>query len=415
MKIFIVATPIFDANMVVEAYDLKYQRCDLPLGSARMTAELDGATFSPGLEFLNSVGTDAFTNNKKIFVPVDQYLLLANFADLSSIPPELLVCVINKDFPLEPRFLLRCMKMKQRGYFFALNNVQYTLKTAVLFELADYIILNTDSKDFGDNLLEVRTKKPSAVAICTNIESKDFFNKIKGIPNALFEGRFYSRPLSKGVKKISPLKSNALQLLKAVGSEEEPDFEVSDIAKYIQRDAALSIALLRFINSPAIGLRQKVNSISHAIAMLGLKQTRKWVMAAISAYLAFDEPNELTRLILVRAKFAENLASTFHMENQSGDLFLMGVLSLLDVVMEAPISVALREVSAKQVIFDALASHEGPFYHVLELIFAYEHADWERVSQIMILNALTAEGIQGAFLNAMLWYKQLLLDNEEEA
>ncbi|MCL1791234.1 MAG: HDOD domain-containing protein [Peptococcaceae bacterium] len=413
MKLFIVATPIFNANMVVEAFYLKYQRCDIPLGSARLMAELDGATFSPGLDFLNSVGMEAFTNNKKIFVPIDQYLLLANFADMCSIAPELMVCVINKDFPLEPRFLLKCMKMKQHGYFFALDNIQYSLKTAVLFELADYVILNTDSKIFGDSLLEVRTKKPAAIAICTNIESKDFFNKIKGIPNALFEGRFYSRPLSKGVKKISPMKSNALQLLKAVGAEEEPDFDVLDIAKYIQQDAALSIALLRFINSPAIGLKQKVNSISHAITMLGLKQTRKWVMAAVSTYLAYDEPNELTRLILVRGKFAENLAKVFHMENQSGDLFLMGVLSLLDVVMEVPIAEALHEVSTKQVIFDALAKEEGPFFKVIELIFAYEHADWDHVSQVIIRNGLREEGIQEAFLDAMLWYKQLILENEE--
>ncbi|MCL1919164.1 MAG: HDOD domain-containing protein [Peptococcaceae bacterium] len=411
MKLFIVAVPLFDENMEVKAYSLKYLRGDLPLGTARTTAGLDGAMFSPGIDILNTVGLKPFTNGKKIFVPINQYLLLANFADDCSIAPELMVCVLSKDFPLEPQYLLKCMEMKQRGFSFALDDIEYSLKTTVLFDLADYVIYYTDTKDFGEKMLEARTKKPTAVTILANIESQELFNKIKGVPNALFAGKFYSRPLSTGVKTISPLKSNALQLLKVMGSDEEPDFAVPEIAGHIQKDAALSIALLRFINSPAIGLKRRINSINHAITMLGLKQTRKWVMAAVATYLAFDEPNELTRLILLRAKFAENLAGAFQLTPQSSDLFLMGLLSLLDVVLEMPMAEALQQVSPKQTIYEALANRQGDFYKVLDLIYSYEFADWEKVSRIMIVHSLSVDVIQEAFMDALLWYRDLLLEN----
>ena len=409
MKLFIVAVPYFNSDTAVVAYELRYQCCEKLYGLAQSFESIDTMINSPGIELLNLVGLEPFTGGKPIFIPINKYLLLANFQRNLTISPENLVCVITDEVPIDEVNMEKCMILKEQGFKIAVKNIRYTPESTPLFELADYFIVDTASTGGVVDVMQIRIKNPHLQVAFINIASKDVYNSIKQIPSSLFEGRFYSQPVTKGVTKISPLKLSSIELLKLANSE---DFEVSEASKIITRDPALSISLLKFINSPAIGVRSRVSSISHAVAMLGQIETVKWIKVAVSMYMAEDKPSEITKLSLIRAKFAENLAGLFSLGVHASSLFLMGIFSVLDIVLNMPMERAIEFIAVDENIKDALVYNKGKFADVINFIFAYEQANWEKCSYMMILHEIDVEAINKTYLEALSWYRNLLDDME---
>jgi len=190
---------------------------------------------------------------------------------------------------------------------------------------------------------------------------------------------------------------------------------LGDIADTIGRDPSLSISLLRFINTV---MPRKVESIRSAVTILGQKEVKRWATAAISIQLADDKPNEVTKLSLIRARFAENLALVFKMGVFSPSLFMMGLFSLLDIILEIPIEEAVKEVALDENVRAALVDKSGNFYHILEFIQAYEHANWDAIAIKMVKYELDLDEVTAAYADSLVWYKTLLdaiEDDEEEA
>jgi EAL and modified HD-GYP domain-containing signal transduction protein len=130
-----------------------------------------------------------------------------------------------------------------------------------------------------------------------------------------------------------------------------------------------------------------------------------------------DRPGEVTRLSLIRAKFAENLAPAFEIALKSGLLFISGLFSMLDVILQMPLEKAIDEVATTGEIRDALIDRKGQLSEVLKLIFAYEHADWHNASLLMVKHGIDIKDLTTAFLDSLYWYRQLLdaIDEEEES
>ena len=403
---------MFNAGMYVEMYNLHYRNSDKLFGIHDDHSALDGIMNSPGLDMLNEVGIEPFTGGKPIILPVNKFMLISDFTAGCAIPPELMVFVLSKDIPMEDMFLKRCFELKKAGYKLALSNVALTPPTAVIYDAADYLMVDAAAPDFFDAFKLVRARYPHKKIILTNVNDMNRYDSLKMLGGALYEGMFYKHPVTKGAPAISPLKANALRLLRIMNEE---DFDLEDVSDIISKDAALSIALLKFINSPAIGIKNKIASIKNAVALLGQKETAKWVMACVSMYIAEDKPSEVTKLSLTRAKFMENLATAFEMGIHAPSLFLLGLFSLLDVILDKPIQEAIKEISVSDKIKEALTEQKGEFYEVLSLIYAYERADWKEVSRIMILNNVAAEKIYQAFFDSLVWYRNLLSNLEEAA
>jgi EAL and modified HD-GYP domain-containing signal transduction protein len=149
--------------------------------------------------------------------------------------------------------------------------------------------------------------------------------------------------------------------------------------------------------------------------MLGQREVRKWVTTAVSGALASDKPDEITKLSLLRAKFSENLAASFEMAIHAQSLFLMGLFSILDVVLEMPMYRALEIVKVTEKIAEALIDGTGEYGAVLKFVLAYESADWNEVSRLAVLNRLDVEKIFDAYINAARWYGEVVKVDEPAA
>ena len=210
-------------------------------------------------------------------------------------------------------------------------------------------------------------------------------------------------PVTKSQTEVSPLKVNYIELLNVVNA---PDYDLTDAADVIGKDPALVISLLEIVNRMAFN--SEITSIRHAAAMLGQKELKRWINTAVTKELCADKPSELVRLVMIRAKFAENLASEFEMAMHAPELFIMGLFSALDIMLEKTMPEALDMVQVSKHVKEALLEDKGDFAKILNFIKCYEDADWTEVSRILVLEDIEMNNVYTAYLGALRWYRDLI-------
>jgi EAL and modified HD-GYP domain-containing signal transduction protein len=403
MKTFVVAIPFFDSEMSVGAYRLSSRSGQTLLGMLVDEMSLSDAVLSPGLDLVMSLGVEPFAGDSRLFIDINEFHLLMRTPIVLGINPELLVCILSSQINTDSAVIEKITELKELGFCVAVDGVLPGSMQNPLFEHIDYMIIDI-SKFTVDDKFMATIKMLSAIknVVLSEVNDMATFEALSGLRNTQYCGRFFNQPITEGVSKISPLKINALNLLKRVNQE---DFDLGDIADTIGQDPSLSISLLRFINSI---MPRKIESLRNAVAILGQKEVKRWATAAISLRLADDRPNEVTKLSLVRARFAENLAAPFEMGVFSQSLFMMGLFSLLDVILEMPMEQAVAEVAVDEHVRKALVEKSGEFYKVMQFIDAYEHADWDKLAILMVNHNLNLDSVTNAFVDALVWYKALL-------
>lgn len=398
--------PLFDEEMSVRAYSLFTQKNNYFLNpSLQGTARYDGAAHIHGFEVIQSMGMDTISEDKEIFVALNNISIFVDMDEQCPSPHERIVLLIDNTILPEEIYINRLRELKNKGYKMAIRKLEvknFEDYRDILL-LMDYILL--DYKKININKAKVYFSKvyPQIKLCAGNIQSQEIFEKLKREKGySLYEGEFYRMPVTKGETEVAPLKINYIELLNIVNDN---DFELSEAADIIGHDTALVISLLKMVNRMAVN--SEITSIRHAAAMLGQKELKKWINAAITSQLCADKPNEITRLSLLRAKFAEKLAVSFHMTANSPELFLMGLFSVLDLILDKPMSEALTLVKVSAKISNALIDHKGELAPVLDFITQYESANWQEVSRIMVLQNIDMQQLYSAYIDTLQWYRDL--------
>ena len=405
IRFFISAVPLFDSNMAVHAYMMMTHDGEKLLGAAEDFRMLGGELLAPELELVNNIGIEPFAGGHDFFIELSKYQLLIGMPLNMKTSPEKLVCVIDKETLADNAAYAKMGILKRNGYRMALKGLPDAIHLETAAKFFDFVLLSCIDESFSRDIKAIRPFIFKTNLVLMDVPDMASFNKFAGARNVLLSGYFYSQPITKGVAEISPLKINSLNLLKQINEE---GFDLINAANTIERDPALSISLLRFINAMNPDRSREIDSIRRAVAILGQKEVKKWATVAISIGIGEDRPSEITKLSLIRAKFAENLAPAFDMAIKSGSLFISGLFSLLDVILQKPMWEAIEEVASEEEIKDALVNNTGRIYDVLSLIYAYERADWHTASISMVRNGVDIEVLTQAFLDSLYWYRQLL-------
>ena len=414
MPALIVAIPLFDNKMTVKAYKMCDHNTDIALDIRDDFRGRSQIYYRPGLETIQKVGLEPFSGELPLFVDINRFHILTGMFINKNIPADKLILTIQGSILIDDKLLKGLFTLKELGYCIALEGYPASGGLAnPVIKYIDHIILDYRDKKFREHFREVKAKLTDTQIIIFNIPDMDIYRDYSTNKNALFTGGFYTHPITDTGEELSPLKVNALELLRQINAE---DFELSNIAKTVERDPSMSISLLRFINSPAVGLRSKVNSISNAVALLGQKEISRWATIAISVGIFKDKPSEITKLSLIRAKFAENLATIFEMGIFKNSLFMTGLFSLLDLILKKPMDEAVNEIAVDNLVKEALVGKSGSLYPVLDFMYAYERADWNKVTIILIQNNIAAEEVGQAYIDAVVWYHNLLdsIDKADE-
>lgn len=405
MNLLVSPLPLFNKNMEVVSYYLSYQKGNSLLVKSQLAIALDGCFTSPLLELINKVGLEPFTMNKQIFIEITNILLLLDLERQCEFDAEKVIFVLENENSITEEYIEKIKHLKKLGYKFCIYENYNINEYAHLLKLLDYIIVDKNIKNLPISINDIKNKYKNIKVLVRGIESNDEYNKLKNLNIDLFDGKFYSIPVTSGNTKISALKQNYIQLLNLANDE---NFEINDFAEIVQKDPALAIKFLKIVNSVSLGIRSEIKTIKHASVMLGQEQIKKWINTVVTNCLSDDKPSEITRISLIRAKFAENLASKFNLQNSSETLFLMGLFSILDVVLNMKMKDALELVKVTSHIKDVLVNKEGEFYKVYELIIFYEMGDWQNVSRILILNNISVTEIFNLYIEALVWYSKVV-------
>jgi EAL and modified HD-GYP domain-containing signal transduction protein len=182
------------------------------------------------------------------------------------------------------------------------------------------------------------------------------------------------------------------------------------LEQVIKRETSLCYKLLRYLNSPAFAFSTEISSIRHAISLIGLEEVRKWTNLLVLAGMGENKPPALVLTSLVRAKFCEDLAPALGLANRAMDLFLMGLLSTLDAIVERPMAEILSELAISRDIKAALLQARGQnrFRDIYELVLAYERGNWDGFSRLAAAMRANEDRIAEAYLAAVKWSQDIL-------
>lgn len=398
--------PLFDENMAVKAFSLFAQKENFLLRPTLLgTGNYDGVGQIDGLEVIENTGIETLADNTDVFVPVNNISLFADIEEQCKAPTDRIVILIDKTVQPEPDYIKRIKDLKQKGYRFAVRKlfVHDFEDYKKILKLMDFILLDYKRIDISKARIYFSKVYPNINLVAGNIESTDTYENLKKNGGYyLYEGEFYRLPVTKGDKEIAPVKATYIELLNTVNKE---DYDITEAADVIGRDTALVVELLRMVNRMTVN--KGITSIRHAAAMLGQKELKKWINTAVTNKLCEDKPSEITRVSLIRAKFAENLAPIFDLALQSSELFLMGLFSVIDIILNKSMDEALNMVKISKPIEDALLRNKGDFSTVLDFIKHYEKADWSEISRIMVIEGIDMDEVYRAYLDALVWYRDL--------
>lgn len=413
MSMLIVPEPLFDQEMAVDAYWLRSHDGTKMLGLKDDYRAMDEAFIHRGLNLVERIGLEPFTGGKPLFVNVTKIQLITGVLNNFDLTHEHLIPVVSAQLAADAEAVAELRALGERGYRFGLDGFPESVDPAIAEHVA-YVMLDFQQPQFFTTQHKLRLQMPFTRSVIYNVPDVEAFASLKRDKRALFSGSFYNRPLTRKDVQLSPVKINALELLSHVNEE---DFDLRDIVRTIERDPYLAVSLLKFLNSNASGLKKQVDSIQQAVAILGQKAVRQWAAVTLAVSLGEDRPNEITRIALVRAKFAESLAVAFELGVFQPSLFMAGLFSLLDVMLEKPMEQAINDVAVDARIRQVLVEKTGPFAPVMQLIYAYERADWDAVSILMIQNNTDMAHVSQSYLDALQWYRALLqsIDQPGEA
>ncbi len=286
--------------------------------------------------------------------------------------------------PLSPAIIKR---YRTEGYIFAINDFQFSPKYFTMLDYVTYIKVDISNKHDGrervslNNLINTM-KGFDKKCIATGVNTKEDYELAMEVGADYAEGSYVAEAMARKVKRMEFLEGNFFQLVVEV-SKDEPDIE--QIEKVISHDAALSYALLKIVNSAYFALRRRVSSIRQALVTMGISQLKQWVyLLSFNNDFESDESREaMLKLSFLRANYAMVLSD--HIKDLPiirSEVYMMGMFSTLQYMIDAPLEEILEEVPVAQEIKDALLKQEGICGSLYKLILSYENADWKAVKSL---------------------------------
>ena len=188
--------------------------------------------------------------------------------------------------------------------------------------------------------------------------------------------------------------ANRASMLEVVAALQDPTVQLGQLERKIGRDVALSFRLLSYINSAFFGLRFEISSIGQALALLGVENLRRWATLTVLASID-GKPPELTVTALVRARFCE-LAGEHLPGPRPGELFTLGLFSVIDALMDAPIEDVIAQIPFPADMRAALVSRAGEKGALLDSVTAIESGDFDRARQLV-------PGAGELYLRSLMW------------
>jgi len=393
--------PILTEDEKVFAYEMLF-RGDSQ--ENRFNSDGESATRS-AIDTLIVLGLDVVCDGRFAFINCTQETLLKDYIAL--LPPDGTVVEIQEAVPADEGTMAACLRLKKAGFAIALDHFEPQDPREALIPYADFLkvdIRKVSPEQCASLAARYASKRCRMLAL--KVQSREEFVTARKNGFMYFQGYFFRRPERMRARQIPASQATYLRVLKAISGTE---LDFNEIESLVKHEASLCYRLLRYLNSPMLALPSPVQSVRHGLNLLGERELVRWLRMATTLVMGQEKCSDLVLSSLVRARFCELLAPK--VEHGKSDLFLLGMLSLMDAILEVPMGLVLEgialEPDTKAELLRTKNSPETLLSAISTLMVARELGDWEAVAaQGKKLN-LSLPHINRTYNEALAWAHQI--------
>lgn len=373
-SVVIARQPIFDRQYQLYGYELLFR-------GAGHHSKADFGNFSADVAtsrvinyaFLE-LGIDRVIGENIAFINLTRSFILNDEPIPAS--QNKVVLEVLEDIEVDDELLQGIRKLKQQGYQIALDDFVYHESLRPLIELASIVkvdVLMLDDETLREHVTELRQYDIKLLA--EKVETLTNYELCYELGFDYFQGFFFCRP---DIIEDSPIPDNQFVLLQIIQKLQESDVEFKEIDELISKDAGLSYKLLRLLNSAALSLPRKINSIREGLVILGLKAIKTWTTLIVMSEIDY-KPKELLDYSLIRAKMCESLSAAYDCSAESG--FMVGLFSTIDAMLNRPMADIIDPLPMSDATKQALKHHGGDLGALLHDVVRYEQGQWADISE----------------------------------
>ncbi|MCP4672834.1 MAG: HDOD domain-containing protein, partial [Desulfobacula sp.] len=373
--------PVFDAKKNLWGYKLIY------MSNAVITADLISDT---------SIALEQIMDNKKnIMVEFSQSNIIDHLP--YGLPPGRTIIKISDPPTLSDTLIKQLVKLKNDDYKIALTWTKNHTDLKELFNLADIICMDITNQGLHGLTDIYKESAPyDAMILADGVDNKTKFDICRETGFAFFQGGFFKRLEDVSIKKLIPGTISRFKIMEAI-EQNNPDFD--QIAKIIQEDVTISFRLLSHLNSASFGFRKKIDSIKDAITMLGWHNLKNWLRVVVLGEISdHQHASELVFLSAQRGKFLKQVGKDHDFWGFEPDsLFLLGMFSLLDALLNQPMSQIVKYIPLADKLKGALCMETNNEYvPLLNLARHFEEAQFDKTRSMINQLALDSQKVEQA-------------------
>ena len=393
---FIGRQAIFDNNLQVYAYELLFRSGDVDQSAVQ---DGDRATSEVMVNAFMDIGLDAVANGCAVFFNLTRSFLTGGIA----IPftPDRAVLEVLEDIEPDAEVVEAVRRLSERGFSIALDDVVYRPQLRPLVKLADIIkidLLAVPPGSLNEQVRRLRADNPTVQLLAEKVETSEQFSECRSLGFAYYQGYFFAKPQIISGQRMP---ANRVAILNLLSRLQDPKVTMDDLERLIAQDVSLAYRLLRYINSAAFAMHRKVDSVRHALVMVGTRAVRNWVSLIVLSRLD-DKPRELVVMAMVRARMCELLAAEAGLSDKDTS-FTVGLFSVLDGLMDRSMAELLDALPLADEVKSAVLERTGPAGDLLARVEAYEAGHWDRLSG----GAIPPRAYRPAWLEAIRWVHEV--------
>ncbi|KZN65164.1 diguanylate phosphodiesterase [Pseudoalteromonas luteoviolacea CPMOR-1] len=400
MYFYAARQPILNINKEVVGYELLFRdgvdNVFPNIDDVEATSKLiEGSQFNFGLEDL--------TDSKPAYINFTLETILKGYPTMMG-RDQLIVEILETVQPGK-RLLAAVQDLKEKGYKLVLDDYKHQKVWRHFYPYIDQIKVDmlVTSVDEIHELKEAIAPHKNIELVAEKVETHEQYQLALDLGFTLFQGFFFAKPEMVQTKALPPSEMALAELLYETSSV---DVDLKRITQVFERDVNLSYKLLRYSNSAAFKRRAEISTIKQALVVLGNQELKKFLSLLFASQVASEKPMELIRLSLTRARFCE-LISIKHSEmRDTGMAFLTGMMSLMDAILDETMQSVMQKLPLTIDIKDALLQGEGILAQYLNLVMAYEQANWADASKLTEQLNLQAQSLPELYSEALQWCDQ---------
>ncbi|MCY2958882.1 MAG: HDOD domain-containing protein [Planctomycetota bacterium] len=392
-EVLIARQPIFDRANGLTAYELLFRP---EHGALVDSASPEVATAVVSVRSVMDIGLDELVGPVRAWVNFSRTALTEEHFRV--LPPERVVLEVLESVVADAEVLRALRSARTAGYQIALDDYVLNERTAGLLEFADFVKLDMLGRSEAGLVDDLRSiARPGLRILAEKVETRAVHDAALDAGFHLFQGYYFARPDIVPGRRM-PTDRNAL--LRLLSELQDPATTFERIETLIAADVGLGVRLLRHVNAVYFGVRERIESLRHAVVMLGTERLRTCVAMILMADLD-GKPGELVTMALVRAHMCEKLGERMH--GLPDRYFSVGLFSLLDAFVDRPLGEIVERLGLSKELSNALLLHEGALGDSLRAVEACERADWSALEG----GSCSATDLRDCYLEALRWSGQV--------